>query len=188
MTEIDAPDRYVLPEDEQERAAWRILNDDMATWAMRKLREAHRRREEIRRIAQAEIERIEMWADNVSRQPGRDIAYFEGLLGDYALRQRVETGDRRKSVSTPYGAIRTSRSKAAVEIVSQEELVAWAEEFAPELVRVAKSVLVSDLRKVVEATEEEKVVKPDTGEVVPGTAVRRENVSVTFDVDMEESE
>lgn len=84
---------------------WSIDDDDLAEWAGRRLSAARARRAEIADRADRYHAKIDAWFNGEVEREDRTIAYFEGRLADYGLRQR-EAG--RKTVNLPSVRIRTS--------------------------------------------------------------------------------
>lgn len=100
-----------------------VDNIDRAGWAMRKLAEARKRREEMRLYAEREKARIDEWlADEVESIDER-IAFFTDALVDFYRRERER--DPRAKVTTPWGKV-TSRTTQAVEWGDADALTAWA--------------------------------------------------------------
>lgn len=170
----EAPDEFQVPEAEEERAAFRVLNDRMATWAMRKMAEKVARTREVEATAAAEIERVQAWLDRERQKSERESEWFESLLADYAYRER-ERDPRRKSIPTPYGTVRTREKQPALVIEDAGQLLAWAKETHPELVRVVEDVPLAAIREALPVVN---------GEVPPGMSIRPGGITATVDIDL----
>jgi hypothetical protein len=105
------------------RPPWKITDDGAADWALRKLLRAKAEVDKIRLMAQDRIDTIRQWQATVSGPPIGQVAHWRGLLEEYALRRRQETG--KPSVKLPNGTLATTEHKATVEITSPEHLLAW---------------------------------------------------------------
>lgn len=160
---------------DEDRERFKITDDSQATWAMRKAAAARARLHDIELIAESEIARIQHWAEHESRVPMRDLSYFEGILIDYAIRQRAEG---RKTVSTPYGAVKSRSGQARYVFVDKEGFVEWAKQHRPEWVAVKEEPSLSSLRDSNVAA----AADPDTGEVIPGLEVEPPSVKYTVEV------
>lgn len=160
-----------------ERERFRIDNDEQAVWAMRKLAAARTRLDEIAYIAEAEIQRIQAWAEHESREPLRDVDYFEGILVEYGMQQRAEG---RKSVSTPYGTIK-SRAGQAKWSVDADTFIEWAKQHRPDLVRVKEEPALSTMKEAL-SINGDSAFDPDSGEVVPGVIVTGADTKFTVEV------
>lgn len=160
---------------EPDRERFKITDDSQATWAMRKAAAAKARLHDIQLIAESEIERIQHWAEKESREPMRDLDYFEGILIEYAMKQRAEG---RKTVSTPYGAVKSRSGQAKYVFVDKEGFVAWAKQNHPDWIAVKEEPALSALRdsNIVNAAD------PETGEVIPGLEVQPPTVNYTVEV------
>lgn len=155
------------PVTDEGREAFRVDGLETAAWCMRKLARVHAQRAEISRVAQAEIDRVEDWASVQDSRWARDAAYFEGLLGRYALEVRA-ADPRQKSVSTPHGTVRTREVGGGWTVT--EDAVDWAEKEHPEWVRSVRSLAVVEARKGLTVTES-GVVDAVSGQLVPGITV-----------------
>jgi len=156
---------------------FQVDDDARATWAMRKAREAKRRIQEVDRIAAAETERIQQWALDARRQPEADLNFFTGLLTDYARRVRL-LDPKRKSISTPYGIVKTTAKAVGWEF-DPDTFLAWAKTNAPDLVKTTETVKVADAKKTFLADEATLIVTTAAGEVVPGITLSPSGVSIT---------
>jgi len=181
-----APDLCEVPESEEARTAFRVDGIATATWACRKLRDVEVQRAKIRATAQAEIDRIQLWAAAQDDALARDAHWFEGLLTDYALRLRADTGGRTKSVSTPYGVVKTRESTVTWDI-DQDTVLAWAKTGRPELVKVVESLRLSDAKKALKVADG-LVIDPATGEAVPGVRILPGGLTASVTVDLSDPE
>jgi len=93
-----------LPE-EQERERFRIETVDQVNWALRKLSAIEAKRKEVEELAQAEIDRIQVWKEHELKKLQDNAEFFGNLLHDYALRQRAADPNWKRT-STPYGVVR----------------------------------------------------------------------------------
>lgn len=148
--------------------AFAINNDDEALWAMRRLARSQRRIDEVKRLAQIEIDRINIWVADNSVSSEREIEYFDKILSEYLIRLREDDQDGRKKLDFPDGVIssRINPDKVAVEDV--EAFLAWAEANGKsDWVRVKREADVSSIKKVVDYSDG-LVIDPLTGEIVLG--------------------
>lgn len=159
-----------------DRERFKIEDDSQATWAMRKISAAKGRMSEIQAIADAEIARIQEWAEREAREPLRDIDYFEFILTEYATKQRAEG---RKTVSTPYGSVKSRMGQAKYVVDDTEAFLQWAKANRPEFIRVKEEPDVSAMRERVPA---DSAVDPETGEVIPGLRVEPGSPSYKVEV------
>lgn len=172
------PDEWEVPAGDEERERFRVEGERQAVWAMRRARDVARRRAEIQAIAEEEIDRIQRWASDADAPLARDARYFEGLLIRYALDVRA-ADPRRKSVTTPYGTVRTRETGGGW--TASPEALEWARVARPELVKVTETFALSDAKRTLTATED-GVVDPATGDLVPGITVAPRTVTATVEV------
>lgn len=82
---------------------------DSANWTFRMLVKLSSIKNKNAELAAKEIERINSWLEKENKNIDNSIAYFEGLLRDYYIRERDK--DDRFRLSTPYGKVTSSRRK-----------------------------------------------------------------------------
>lgn len=161
-----------------DRERWRIEDDSAAEWALRKLASLRGKMEENRRIAEAERQRIDSWLEHANESLTRDAAYFEGVLGEYALRQRSDAD--RKSISLPHGMVKTRASSRKYDVTDTDAFLSWARENAPVLIRVTEAPHKSNFEVCLDVRDGH-VIEVETGEIVPGLAASDLPPSVTID-------
>lgn len=164
-------------QDYADRERFRITDDAQATWAMRKLAAAREALNGVANVAEAEIARVQAWAEQRSRQALQDAQYFEGILCEYARAQRAEG---RKSVSTPYGTVK-SRAGSPRWTIDAEAFLAWARTAHPDLIRVKEEPALAAVKDALQVADG-GAVDPATGEVVPGVAIAEAEVTYSVEV------
>ena len=165
-----------------EDTTFAINNDDEALWAMRRLAVAQRRIDEVKRLAQLELDRINLWVSDKSRSSEHEIEYFERVLGEYLIRVRDNELDGRKKLDFPDGTISSRVSPPKVSVEDAEAFLAWAEANGhDEWVRVKREADVATIKKVVDFSGD-SVIDPVTGEVVAGLSHVEGGVTVSVKV------
>ena len=174
----DAPDLHDVPDTDEAREAWRIGGLREATWAMRKLADIEARRAQVRDAYQAEVDRLDVWVQEQEQRLDHDGDFFRAHLEVYALTVRADSPVNSKgeptvkSVSTPYGVVKTSVRGGSWAV--SEETVEWAKRARPDLVtttvsetfQVSAAKALADLEVVAG-----EVIDTTTGEAVPGIVV-----------------
>lgn len=143
-----------MPED-QRRERFEIKDLDGVNWAFRKIMAYNSKRAELEALARAEIERIQSWLAQESKQINDGISFFEALLTEYAVIQREV--DPKFKASTPYGKISFRKQQPQWEY--QEETV----------IQSLKDAGLNDLIRVKEEPNKVEIKKSLT--VVDGRAV-----------------
>lgn len=164
-----------------DRDTFRIDTPEQAAWVMRKYRRLAQRMEGNKRLAEAEHARIDAWLERVNMSLEGQMDFFEGHLQSYAMQERASG---RKSVDLPDGTIKTRQSGARI-AYDKDTFVQWALEmdrhdllrttYAPDAKAVDAAIVVDN----------GKVIDPTTGEVIPGTEVTPERVTVSIVPDMD---
>lgn len=175
---------------------WRIENDHVATWALRKLAGAEAEQGRVKELAAVEIQRIEEWEEQAMRRPTRDAEFFRGHLVAYWRRQveemmgpYLERGMtpeeaweqiKKKSLSLPSGRLTARRAPAGVEVVDQDGFIRWAEQNGyTDLIRSSPKPALDALKKLPVVDGEICVPMGETDEtgepqllIVPGVKVK----------------
>lgn len=137
-------------------------------WAFRKLTALAKKADEINSVADEEVRRIEEWRKGELKKIEDDKNWFEFLITQYAREQRAK--DPKWTASTPFGKV-TFRKPTAKWHWEDESLVAWLDQYRPDLVRVKKEVRKDEAKKALAYDESGRVYDPETGEPVPGVRV-----------------
>jgi len=171
------PETFVT---EQER--FTIGSEEEALWAMRKLAQSQRRIDEVKRLAQIEIDRINVWIEHNTSDNQRQVSFYETALSDYLISVRENSADGRKKLDFPDGVVSSRVTPSKVEVADLESFVRWAEENGhSDWVRVKREADVSTIKKVVDFSGE-SVIDPRTGLTVSGLNHVEGGISVTVKV------
>lgn len=151
--------------------------------AMRSLRDRRRRILEVETRGQAEIDRIRAWVQVETDRPAQEAALLEAAIGGWALEERERGGE--KSLSSPYGVVRTRAGQASWDI-DPEALLPWLNKHRPQLVRVTPAVESVDKAalKRTFAVEGGRAFDTDRGEELPGVKVTDAVVTASVEVDL----
>lgn len=156
-----------IPEGEQERERFQVDTAEKADWALRKLAKIRRQRQENRRLAGAEIDKVKAWLAAEEERLERDEDYFLGLLADYHRRVLAED-PKAKTVRLPHGRLLMRAQPPEFER-DEERLLEWLDARGmAEFVRTKREPDWQRLKPLVAATPGGAVVVADTGEVVEG--------------------
>jgi hypothetical protein len=118
---VESLSNYEIQE-QPEPEAFRVDDDAKATWAMRRLKHIVDQMHVNEGIAEAEMTRISSWLESVNRTLQNEAKLFEDMLIAYAMSEREKD---RKSISTPYGVIRSAIKPPKVEL-DPEAFLSWA--------------------------------------------------------------
>lgn len=162
------------PLDSGERP-WKPVDDSAADWCLRKLARARAQRAEVDKLLRERVEHLQRWHQDATAPLLKEEAHWTGLLDEYALWRREETGA--KSVKLPNGELATRLYHEAVEITDFKALLAWLDEQDVDLLdrwcKLEPQPQVSRLKDDVAITSAGVCYQ---GEVVPGLGVRAEAI------------
>lgn len=148
------------------------------TWAMRKLSEIKSKQRENEVIAAQEIERINNWLVEVNKPYDSEIQFFESMIIHYH-RQVLENNPKEKTLSTPYGKVRSRKTSETVSKSDDKKLLAYV--LDNDLECYKPSLNWSELKKRL-VVADGRVIDKETGEVVEGATVKPESVNYTVEV------
>lgn len=106
-----------------------MTEDEVVTWALRKMGTAGARLDEISALAAAERDRISRFVEEASRQPKATVDRFDGLLRDYVARKN-ETDPKVKTMTFPTGKLTARKSPDRIEVDEVEEFLRWCKRSA----------------------------------------------------------
>jgi len=165
-------------DDDHATKTWRIVDDDGAAWASRKLQAAHREVAKVDSWAEREKARIDRVAEEERRSHERDIDFFQTHLALW-LRDLIANGRTKKSLSLPGGKIQLRARQPKLNIENEEHLLDYLRGHYPDLVKVKESVNLSALKKAV-ALDGQTVVLADSGEVLSDVWAEPQEDSISF--------
>lgn len=169
MSTLDEHLDGVLPLPEQ-REGWSINDDAAAEWALRKLTHLKAAMDADRKLAEAEVERVNAWLAEKQRAYENEASFFENQLKSYHWRRFV-ADPKAKTIKLPHGRL-ICRKQQPEYTIDADVLLAYVKENHPQLVKVKESTNWSVFKGFIELAEPEgitaKCVDITTGEVVEG--------------------
>ncbi len=147
--------------------AFAIENIDQVTWAFRKIKAYLAKKAEIEETAKKEIQRIKDWQESELKGIDNSIAYFEGLLTQYAVKERQQ--DPKLKISTPYGKVGFRKQQPKWEYKDDIVLKFLKESGYKEFIRIKEEVNKAELKKSVQVANGQAVTSE--GEVIEGITV-----------------
>lgn len=170
MEAADRLNEYLAGEElpEEQKQAFQITDQSGAVWALRKLKKLVDERKQIADAAGAEIARIRAWADGEEKRLQGEVQYFEALLTDYH-RRLLEADPRAKTVKLPHGQLK-ARAQQPEFIRDDAALLKWLKANRQEFIVMKESPDWAGLKKVTQVAGD-KVIDPDSGEVINGVTV-----------------
>jgi phage host-nuclease inhibitor protein Gam len=174
-----------------ERERFKITDLGGVNWALRKLAALKAREAEVNQLADAEIERINAWREKELEGVKRDVEYFESLLMEYHAEQ-LKQDPKAKTITTPYGKLRSVTRKPSVKKVDEDALLAHLKAAGEtQYIVVKESVAWGELKQVLQAGIVPASDKPTgyrvvdwNGEEVPGVEVDLGGTSFSVEVDV----
>lgn len=162
-----------------ERERWVCDSLEKALWAARKVQGLARQRAEFRRAAEREIAKVTAWLAAVDKPLAESASFFEGALIDYHRRQ-LDADPSAKTVKLPGVVLKSREMPDAITVADTKAAIGAALlRGYPDLVRERDPELdLAALRKHLK----------DTGEMLPGVTVERQERKFTVQVTDTEEE
>lgn len=160
-----------------EGTKFKISDLDSANWAFRKLAAIERKRNEIKELANKEIERIRQWQEQEEKGLNNSKEFFEGLLTEYFVRQKEV--DPKFKISTPYGKV-SSRKQQPKWNYDNDKVLNWLKENDTELIRIKEEINKVELKKKYQIVGNEVVT--EDGEIVEGITIENRPDSINIKV------
>lgn len=148
---------------------FKVMDEETADWALRKLRKIEEQRKEDIALAEAEIQRIEAWQEQVCEKHQRDTDYFQGLLAEYAFKQR-QSDPNWKSLKLPNGVVRFRKQQPKFNYEDDKLLDSLKAHNRTDLIKVEESPDKANLKKQFRVNGD-KLFNPATGEAIDGVTI-----------------
>lgn len=163
---------------------WKPENMREADWVSSKFAKRSAELNEIEELARERIAQIEAWRTAERTRINRTLNWAVGILSEFAAMKRETEG--LKTLNLPDVKVTSRTAKAAIKVTdaSNEALIAWARERAPEAIKTTSVVQVAEVKKVEDLALEESgaVVDKKTGVVIEGLTVEPAKVTYTVAV------
>jgi len=173
------------PQQPEERERFRLTDENMANWALRKVAKARAEYEEAAKVAEAEIKRIDDWLNGRKRDLEHAEEFFGGLLTAYYLPQHMQN-PRQKTFKLPAGQVQI-RAQQPDYVRDEARLIAWLKgNDMAGYVEIVEKLRWGDLKKQLKQLGD-KMLSPD-GEVVDGILVVDRGLKVNIVTASGESE
>ena len=170
----------------EEAQRFRIDGIEKLNWVFKKLNAIAAKEKEVNQLKEAEIQRIEKWAEKEMRDLNNAKEFFEEHVKEYHLEQ-LRINPKQKSISTPYGKVKSLRKKASVVKRDELELLRFLEEYNQEFIKVdiKHSVKWADLKKTLSIVEGDNglLVVDEYGGIIKGVEIEPENITFKVEVD-----
>lgn len=174
---MDALEQHDLSNDEQvDKPKFEVTDLSSATWVMRKYKALTAADDDVKRVAQEQINDIQKWLDDQLQTNKDSRAFFEEKLADYLAKLRLD--DPKAKIKTPYGTVSTRKSRAGV-VWSDETVVKSLEEQGlTDLIRVKKEPEKKEIAKQFHFVGSRYV--NDDGQVLLGASPKEATETLTI--------
>jgi len=171
-----------LPEDGSNEVAerFKLTNDQMANWALRKIAKIRSDRRADEELAEAEHARIYAWMTERQKQAQRNEDFFVSLLTAYFAPQH-EADPKAKTFSLPAGKVQFRAQQPAF-TRDDTTLIYWLKHHdLDDFVKTVETPEWGDLKKELVVADGRAFLK-ETGEAVDGITVEERSEVVRVEV------
>jgi len=151
-----------------EQQGFIIDTDEKADWAIRKILRCQSKNNDIKHLAEMQINKIKQWQVQETEANDGSINYLTSLLEPYA---KSQLDGKKKTVKMPSGNV-SFRSVAPGYFIAGEKvdgknetLLNHVRQSAPEFLKIEETVNWSELKKELTVTSTGQIVAPD-GEIL----------------------
>ena len=166
MTKLN---EFLDQQEEVTKESFQVTDDSSANWALRKIKHFMDQQKENNALAEAEIEKIEAWATAENGHIQQNIDYFQSLLATYALKKRDED-PKFKSQKLPYGRIKFVKQQPKFNYNDDQLIESLKKAERTDLIKVKETPDKAAVKKLF-VVHEDKLINPETGEVVEGVQI-----------------
>lgn len=171
---------------EEQKNVFVIKDINGLNWVLRKIGAINAKLKEIKSLADSERQRIDEWEKKESADLKNDISFFEHKVFEYHM-QVLQENPKEKSISTPYGKVKSTTRSAQPEKADESSIFDYVEQNELSFVDVqtVKKLNWAELKKtltVVEKENGEQVVIDSNGQLVPGVSVKPSETTFKVEV------
>ncbi|CAJ1227083.1 hypothetical protein LZY01_23730 [Levilactobacillus zymae] len=171
---MDALEKNDLDQVEDTKPSFKITDLSSATWAMRKYRALVAADNDVKGVAQEQINSIEEWRDKKLELNKESRGFFENLLGDYLAELRRD--DPKARIETPFGTVSTRKKAAGVTWSDSTVVQSLKQQGLDDLIRVKEEPDKTAIKKRFHFVGGRYV--NDDGQLLAGATEREATVSL----------
>lgn len=167
-----------------ENPTFRVYDLDSANWVFRKLQALIAKQNDINALAEKEVARIRDWQEKETAGIAGHISFFEHLLTRYHESQ-LAADPKAKTISTPYGKLKSTTRKAAPKKTDDAALLQHLKDSGEtDYIVVKESPAWGDYKKTLQVAEVNGIatVRDANGQEVPGVEVEPAGTSFKVEV------
>lgn len=165
-------------ENEETKQPWVLDNDGKANWAMKQIQDKQKELAEIEQHRTECIDQINEEYDKQAKAVEDELDSWANRLQMYAV-DRLE-GAKKKSVSLPFGKFGYRKQPPKI-TKDDTELLTYAEQSAPQYVKIKRSLDWAGLKKACKVDGNRMIT--EDGEILPGVTVEEQPDKFYLEVD-----
>ncbi|MED3737236.1 host-nuclease inhibitor Gam family protein [Virgibacillus pantothenticus] len=166
--------------EQQEQQPFVIDDDSKADWALRKIKLAQAKKEELSNFVQVEMEKLEAYQAQEQKKLDDEIDRMQGYLSAYALQKR-ENDPEFKSQNLPNGRLRFVKQQPKYHYDDKVLIESLKKAERSDLIKIKETPDKATLKKVF-VPNDGKLIDPDTGEVVEGVTIEEREEAFKVEV------
>lgn len=167
--------KHIAEEQEVDEERFVIDSDELADWALRKIIEAENEIEKVEHFAETQIRQIENWKAKQTDKHHNSIEHFQSLLAEY-LQNKRKDDPKLKSITLPNGLLGFRKRQPKWIYDEKQALESLEKAKLNKFIKVEKKLDKNAIKKAFDVVED-KVINPETGEVLEGITVNEQGES-----------
>lgn len=171
---------YLESQEQTEREAFTVKDDQQANWALRKIKQFQDQKENNNALAVAEIDKIEAWNKVENDKAQQSIDYFQGLLAYYAQSKR-DQDPKFKKLDLPNGKIKFTKQQPKYNYADEMLLNYLKKAERTDLIKIKESPDKATIKKTF-TIQDDRLIDTETGEVVEGVAIEHREDKFSVEV------
>lgn len=162
-----------------------ITDDNLADWALRKIRDAEAERDRLISIAQNQMDEIKQRVKEVEDKCDRDTSFLKSCLAQYMDKVPHKSTKTQETYQLLTGKLVLKKPSQKMVVTDDNKLVNYLEESYKGYVKVKYSPDWAGFKKILEIKDGD-IINTETGEIINPEIIAIEDVPASFDIKIKE--
>lgn len=159
---------------------FKVTDLSSANWVFKKLDAINAKEQEIKKLANQELERIKEWETKELNKLLDSKSYLEHLVVEYFKEEREK--DDKFKLSTPFGKVTSRKGSKVFDFKNEQDVIDQLEQRGfTDYVKTTKKLNQADMKKAFNVSDDGTVID-DNGEVLDGIRMVQKPTSYSVKV------
>lgn len=143
MNELQARELETFEQDDR----FQVTDLNSANWVFKKLDAITTKENEVKELANSEIERINLWCDKEIEKLQSNKEYLQSLVIEYFRIEKEK--DKKFKLNTPYGKVTSRKGAKVIQVSNENKVIEQLEQRGlNDYVKLTKNLVNQRLRKI----------------------------------------